>query len=183
VCEVTHPVVSLNTAEQKLAAYVARTRSDFYFEQERHRITLYGAIGQDGLTDEERFRENMLQSMGAEVAFCKAMNVFPRLEVEDRSCFDAVLPGGHKVDIKSTKHLTGPMHVKPRKHLKTHPEWYALMVGTMPLYTLIGFIEAAYVLREETMDYTRDKPCHVIKQQLLRPWDVCLAGMEACAST
>jgi hypothetical protein len=176
-------MIHLNEAEQRLAVYVARVRSDFYFEQERRRITLYGKVGEDGINDEKKFRMNMMQSMGAEVAFCKAMNVFPRLEVEDRSCFDAVLPGGHKVDIKSTQHVGGPMHVKPRKHLKTHPEWYALMVGAMPDYTLIGFIEAAYVLREETMDYTRDNPCHVIKQKLLRPWDECLAGLEACAST
>lgn len=133
----THRIVRLTCAERKLVDYLARMRSEYHLRTRPDSITLFGQLQND-------YIRNMERSIGAEIAFCKAMNVFPCTEVVDRANYDARLPSGLGVDVKSTANPKGPLIAKLKPHMDL-TDLYAQVLTDRAgegVYTITGFIEA-----------------------------------------
>lgn len=78
-----------------------------------------------------------LEGLAGEFAFCRLFNVYPDFVIGVRPPFDATLPGGWRVDVKTTSHEHGCLLVLPG-HLTA--DVYALMIGTFPgSYSFRGF--------------------------------------------
>jgi len=131
--------VELTVAEQKLAQYLATKRH----QAARKTGVKNSRIGpqSDEQTD--------LEGIGAELAFCKIMNIYPDLQFGERPIEDAVLPDGRTVDIKTTQYKQGRLLAVPWK--KPNIDLFALMVGTFPKYRFAGMMTADELLRTERL--------------------------------
>jgi hypothetical protein len=148
-----NPTIRLTSCELDLARYVIRHRI------ERNKRENYPVTDFTGLTDEERdFR-----SYVGELCFCKLFNISPDLQWQSRPYYDAILCG-YKVDVKTQARKEAPgtqkLIVKQKDNQK-FPDYYALMVGKVPSYTLYGFAHYSRVIQPQY--YTEDKlhPCWV----------------------
>lgn len=78
-----------------------------------------------------------IESMGAEIAFCKAYNLYPDLQLDERPIADATFPNGMTVDVKQTKLANGRLLVRPTKKEK-RCDVYVLVTGVLPEYFIVG---------------------------------------------
>lgn len=135
--------VQLNEAEQRLAKFLAKAR----YEKNRSTNTKDGKIGpQDcSVTD--------LEGIAAEIAFCKMVNVYPDMQLDERPAFDATLPCGMTVDVKATKYKNGRLLAVPGKVGKVLGlDSYSLVVGEFPgPYEFRGFMRSEKLLRQERL--------------------------------
>jgi hypothetical protein len=95
-----------------------------------------------------------MQGLGGELAFCKLFNVFPDFSLVTPSAEkgtdngDAILPGGIRVDVKSTDYDDGHLIATPAK--KNAPiDLFALMVCQYPKYIFKGFMTKSQLLTED----------------------------------
>jgi Family of unknown function (DUF5843) len=120
-----------------------------------------------------------LEGVGAELAFCRVMNVYP-YEV---LCADAPVPHdafvmGRQIDVKSTRHRAGHL-IAIRKKVNAPSDVYALMVGDFPAYRFAGLIAAEQLFRDERIkEFGHGKPCYAVPQSDLQSVADWLADME-----
>lgn len=157
--------VTLNAIEQALVKHLAKKRIEHDRSVGAMATIYHGA----------QALENEVDSLGAEFAYCKVMNVYPDTDPGHFSPFDARLRDGRAVDVKSTRRHNGRLLVKAKDRADV-PDLYALMVGTFPSYRLAGHITAAELLREERVDRSLPHPAYAATQMQL--FDV---AMEAIA--
>jgi hypothetical protein len=144
----------LNPAEQKLAKYLAQAR----YEANRNANITDAKIGP------QSNKETDLGGTGGEIAFCKIHNVYPDLSIGRRPPYDAILPTGHTVDVKTTSYESGCLAVRIKA--KDDPaDLYALMIGTFPEYRFVGWISKELLFRDENIGDLGHGPTYVIKQE------------------
>ena len=137
--------VSLTYAERKLAHFLAKHRNG----NNRHfNVVNLKVSASDAATVD-------LEGMCGEIAFCKLFNVYPDMDVDrppPHPLHDCVLPGGERIDVKTTKYETGKLLVDCRKNSKktSGVDFYALMIGTFPgPYSFRGFIAREKIIQED----------------------------------
>lgn len=130
-------IIELNETEQKLAQYLAKARH----RVSRDKWVVNHRIGpqSDEFTD--------LEGIGGEIAFCKAMNIYPDMEIGGYAAFDCKLPDGTRVDVKTTKYESGRLVSVPWKEPR-NIDVFALMIGQMPKYRFVGMMKASDLLQE-----------------------------------
>ena len=124
--------ITLTDAEQLIVNYVAQCRLEANQLNGSHKKP--SASGMTALEIDQ-------QGFGGEMAFCRAMNVFPDFTVTCRSAARGQDNGdctvqGLTIDVKTSKKATGSLWVK--EHKKGCADAYALVVGTFPTFTIIG---------------------------------------------
>ena len=132
--------VVLNEAEQRLAKFLARAR----YERNRSAGVTNAKVGPQSneVTD--------LEGIGAELAFCKWMNVYPDMQTEACLDADAVTVAMGRVDVKATRYRNG--HLLAVKGKSDNPaDSYALMVGKFPAYNFAGWASADDLLRPDNI--------------------------------
>jgi hypothetical protein len=133
-------ILTLNETEQKLAVYLAKQR--------------HAKARAKGITDKQigpqDSHETDLQGIGAEIAFCRLLNVYPDTDTGHTPDHDCVLPSGQTVDVKATKHPNGHLLVARWKS-PAAVQTYALMVGAFPSYRLAGFMPSAELFKDERL--------------------------------
>jgi len=152
-------VIILTEAEQRLARYLAQERP------RRNRAA--GVKDQLSGGDAEAVE---LDGVGAELAFCRLMNVYPDLSTEPRRGGGDCVVNGVPVDVKTTRYNNGQLIVK-EKVPKHHATVYALMVGRFPEYDYRGCALARDVLRPERLTKLGDGKVYAVSQDDLVPWD------------
>ena len=130
--------ITLNDAEQKLARYLAQKR----YQNARSKGIENKRIG------DQSDAETDLNGIGAEIAFCKLMNVYPDLQTEHIPDNDALLRNGMTVDVKATKYRNGHLIAAPWKSTEA-ADIYALMVGTFPNYRFAGWASGSHLLQSD----------------------------------
>jgi hypothetical protein len=136
--------ITLNACEQKMSQFLALSR----YTNARSRGVPNKRMGpqSDAQTD--------LEGIGAEIAFCKVMNVYPDTEtdlaVEDLPVEDAVLRCGARIDVKATKYQSGHLVAVLGKKQK-RPDGYVLVIGKFPTYRIAGFMSANELLVPENI--------------------------------
>jgi hypothetical protein len=131
--------VELSIAEQKLAAYIGTAR------HLRSREAGVLNMKVSDIPDDKIDREGA----AAEIAFCKAMNIYPDLDVGERKAADCTLPSGHTVDVKSTWRQNGMLLAVPWK--KQEVDMFALVIGEMPRYRIAGWMFSEELLKPDRL--------------------------------
>lgn len=145
--------IILNTAEQKLAKYLAKAR----YERAREANRVNAKVGpqSDDVTD--------LEGIAAEIAFCKMMNVYPDTEVGHTPDHDATSVQLGGTDVKSTKYKNGKLLARPCKKGK-EPDTYALMIGTFPEYRFAGWVPASDLICDDKVTDLGHGPTYALSQ-------------------
>lgn len=134
--------VTLNECEQRMAHWLAKQRH----AMNRQSGTQNQRVGPQ--SDEE----TDLEGIGAEIAFCRMMNVYPDLSLDGRPNHDAVFFGS-TVDVKATKYRNGHL-LAVRGKVDKPAEIYALMVGEFPSYRFAGLMPScSFLLPERIADF------------------------------
>ena len=132
--------IQLNECEQKMAVWLARKR----YQNAR-------AQGKPNLKMGDQSNEQTdLEGIGAEIAFCKVMNVYPDLEIclTDLPPQDAITRNGTTVDVKATKYRNGRLLVTLKKKI-ADVDMYVLVTGEFPRYKIVGFMESSEIINEK----------------------------------
>tara|TARA_R100001079_G_scaffold4781_1_gene2920 strand:- start:14233 stop:14697 length:465 start_codon:yes stop_codon:yes gene_type:complete len=149
-------IIALNKTEQRLAQYIAKRR----YEHDRSvnaTATIYG----NG-TPEER----ELDSVAAEIAFCKHHNIWPDMDAEHFGLEDCLLANGKLVDVKTTRRENGRLMVKAIKR-KEVCDLYALVVGRFPKFRFAGWMAVEELFTEDRLEYRLQYPSYVATQNEL----------------
>lgn len=121
--------VVLDDGEQAVARLLAESR----YSSNRGAGVVDRKIGPQSASETD------LNGVGAEIAFCKMINVYPDLSISPRSGGrDLVMPNGACVDVKTTKYPDG-MLLATLKKTAIGVDVFVLVVGQMPEYTYIGW--------------------------------------------
>jgi len=132
-------IITLNEAEQRLAKFLAKGRSDANRASNTQDRKMGNQSGE--LTD--------LNGIAAEIAFCKIHNVYPDLEINVHPAADCVLHSGEEVDVKTTRYASGRLLAVRWK--KPNVDLFALMIGEFPSYRYAGSMTAAELLKDERL--------------------------------
>lgn len=89
-----------------------------------------------------------IDGLGAELAYCKAFNLWPDLTVSVRSGGADAVHANRSVDIKHTAWVKGWLLVTPDK-VEKGTDIYALVTGTLPNYTVVGYATAGEIFRDD----------------------------------
>jgi|GEM_PF-728794 hypothetical protein len=123
--------VTLTASEQEVVRYIAAQR----FESNRKEKVVNAKVGKqpDDFVD--------LTGFGGELAFCKAFNLYPDLNIVARGgedLADAVLPDGRRVDVKTSSH---PKPNLVARKIQADIDLFVLVKGTLPTYEIFGYAE------------------------------------------
>jgi hypothetical protein len=138
--------VTLSPEEDSLAHWVAEMREG--------RDKAAGVV--DNLVARRPSLSNTYQSMAAEIAVAKAMNVFPELNSDPSKIrdFDLVSPLLFKVDVKWTNH---PVVSIPNNGRKC--DAYVVVSGESPEFDVRGYIYCWEAKSDEFWAPTAPRPC------------------------
>lgn len=131
--------ITLNEVEIRLAKFVARKRYELARKNGRPNLKVGGQS--NAFTD--------LEGVAGEIAFCKAMNVYPNLVIGEVDEYDADIPEG-TVDVKTTKYRSGKLLAVQSKKMR-QADLYALITGTIPHYRFVGMATGSELFREENI--------------------------------
>lgn len=148
--------IALNDAEQRLVKYLAQKRFD-HDRAVNAKATIY---------HDASALENEINSMGAELAYCKMVNCYPDLDPGHFGAFDALRRDGATVDIKNTVRPLGRLLVKA-KGRNSDPDLYVLMIGKFPIYQYAGEIRSSDVLQECNIDKSLPFPAYAVDKERL----------------
>lgn len=148
--------VELNETEQKLSIFLAKKR----YASNRNSNVTDKKIGPQSVEDTD------LEGVAAEVAFCKAMNIYPDTEINHHPDYDALFKG-KKIDIKTTKHRNGLLLATLNKVYKDI-DIYVLVVGNFPKYNLVGFLETKEFLLDRNKVNLGYGTCYGVPQDMLK---------------
>ncbi len=148
--------VILNDVEQRLVRHLAKKRIA-YNKKVGAEETLYGARGSE---------ENQIGYLGAELAFCKYMNVYPDLGWTEWRSEDCITYNGKRIDVKWTDRPLGRLLVKD-KEWENPPDIFVLMVGIFPSYRFAGYMPAYMMLMNHRLDERLEHPAYSARQEEL----------------
>ena len=130
--------ITLSENEQRLAKFIAKKR---YENARKNNI-------KDLKMGDQSNEETDLEGFGAELAYCKLMNLFPDLETGDGlPNFDCVSRLGVTIDVKTTKRKSGHLLATLKKK-NNPPDKYVLIIGEFPSYRIVGEIGSEEFLRD-----------------------------------
>jgi hypothetical protein len=134
--------ITLNTAEQKLAIYLAKSRHD------NARST--GKPDRD--LGSQTKAEVDLEGISGEIVACRMFNVYPDTETDliDLPKYDLKTAKGSRVDVKTTRYPNGKMLATMKKRAEDC-DIYVLVIGEFPSYKIAGWCKAEELLQKENI--------------------------------
>jgi hypothetical protein len=126
--------VKLNEAEMKLAKYLGNAR------EEMNKSTTDMKVGnQDSLSTN-------IEAVGAELAVCKYLNLYPDTDTSSWAVADCVFHG-FTIDVKWSKSHRSNLVAKKKPANKTC-NMYVQVTGEMPNYKINGYCSAKQLFSE-----------------------------------
>ena len=152
--------VELNDAERRLAGFIAQSR---YRNARKRGIPNLKKGPQSN-------EETDLEGIGAEIAACKVLNVYPDLETDcEPPTFDCLLNNGLSVDVKSTQHIHGKLIAALWKKGQKSCDLYVLITGVFPIYFFAGCMSGADLMKPERITDLGRGPVYAAIQSELHP--------------
>lgn len=112
-----------------------------------------------------------VNGMGAELAYCKAFNLWPDLTVGVRSGgADALTHSGESIDVKATPNVNGRLLVTPDK-INHGIDLYVLVVGFIPFYKIMGYATNKEVFKPENLLDLEHGRTYGLPQEKLHEYD------------
>lgn len=96
----------------------------------------------------EKHQKHEMDGFGAELAVAKVLNVYPDLCVDHASTADMVY-NGLTIDVKQTDRENGRLFLPYEK--RKFCDWYCLVIGELPVFTIMGFATLRQLRREENI--------------------------------
>jgi hypothetical protein len=160
-------------SEQRLAQFLA---------QERH-AARRSAGAPNGRRNPAGDVATDLEGIAAELAFCRLHNVYPDVTIGACPEEDALLPGGWRVDVKTTRYTTGSLLVMPNKQGHSSIDLFALMVGAFPgPYRFAGFLPSCEIVRPERMSTRGHGPTYAAEQSELVGFEAAVSCLRVVAA-
>ena len=132
------PIVVLTDAERRIARWTGRMRNDACIKA--------GVKDLKFAADGEQIH---IDGFGAELAFCKLINVYPDFNIQPRQGGPDCVWLNHTVDVKTTRYPKGKLIACLRK-LDLAADCYALMLMVDDgQYRYVGIARGADLLRPE----------------------------------
>ena len=151
--------ITLSKNEQRLAKFIARSR---YENARSNNIPDLKICNQSN-------EESDLEGFGAELAYCKLMNLYPDLETGDIiPNFDCVSRLGVTIDIKTTKYKSGHLLATLKKK-DNPPDKYVLVIGEFPNYRIVGEVGADEFLQDVNIKNFGRGRGYALSQMELKP--------------
>lgn len=148
-------VICLNEAEVRLAQFLGKAR----FDSNRKAGVTNRKLAPDQMDIET-------DAVGAEIALCKALNVYPDLTLHPRSGGSDLTFNGLTVDVKQTALEHGRLLVEKEKE-GSGTGAYVLMTGRLPEFTFRGFYYGPDVFQECWLKDLGRGECYAIPQDFL----------------
>tara|TARA_R110000803_G_C11800469_1_gene299346 strand:- start:5 stop:511 length:507 start_codon:yes stop_codon:yes gene_type:complete len=144
--------IILTATEQIIARHLA--------ERRHHNNRARGVV--DRQIGPQSSEATDLNGIGAEMAFARIFNVYP--DLGDRpGKEDGITKKGGTYDVKTTKYQNGRLLAVMNKKVEDC-EFYVLMIGEFPKYTLTGYASAEELLSGDYIDDLGRGPGHCMKQ-------------------
>jgi hypothetical protein len=132
-------MIRLERGEQEVCEYLAK---------ERHNNARKKGVENRKKGPQSAY-ETDLEGVASEMAAAKLLNVWPDLQIGEAPAHDLMV-GSYTVDVKTTKYRTGKLIAALDKKDKSC-DYYMLMLGTFPEYSLGGFCKKEKLLNEDTI--------------------------------
>ena len=132
--------MTLTDAEQRLAKYLATSRT----------AANRGAGVTNGKLSQQSDAEIDLDGVGAELAFCRLMNLYPDLSLNLRAGGADCTWAGRSLDVKQTRYQSGRL-IAIRKKASNPCDLYALMIGAFPTYRFAGMATSEQLFAAERL--------------------------------
>lgn len=111
---------------------------------------------------------------GAEIAVCRALNIYPDLSLANghaaRPVHDGVWGVG-TIDVKHTQWQNGGLAAVAGKNGK-RTDYYVLVTGSLPEYVLVGWCYAEDLFDESNLRLDWKRPGYYIGAKHLRPFGI-----------
>ena len=132
-------IVELNSAEQKLAQYLAKAR--YKNARDHSKPDMKKGPQSNEQTD--------LEGIASEIAAAKAINVYPDLETDlnDLPEIDILSKKGYSIDVKATTYSNGKLITALWKKDKSC-QFYMLVIGKFPKYRISGIMSANELMQD-----------------------------------
>ena len=123
-----------------------------------------------------------IDGMGAELAACRVLNLYPDLttvkESQKKPIHDARW-GFDTLDIKHTTHTNGGIAVvKSKVKEGKRCRCYVLVTGTMPDYCVVGWAYGDDVFQEKNIQQNWKVPGYLLKQEKLHQFHILSVATE-----
>ena len=152
-------IIRLRETEQKICEYIAKER--------------YNNARKKGIADNKKGPQSNydtdLEGVASEMAAAKLLNVWPDIQIEEIPTHDLVV-SDYTVDVKATKYRTGKLIAALHKKDKAC-DYYMLMLGTFPEYSLGGFCKKEKLLNKDTITNLGWGELHALEQDKLMSLD------------
>jgi hypothetical protein len=163
-CYGPSPRILLSASEQRVAMDLATAR---YTVARATGVADQSRLSVAGKTNAER------QAMGAELAVCKAMNIYPDLSVGVRvGGYDCVLSTGQRqrLDVKWVSKSTHQLLATANKKQETKVDAYLLVDGDLERgYTLVGWAPYEELVTDARLVDLGYGPTYALPRSLLHP--------------
>jgi len=137
-------IVTLSDEEVRIAAWIGRRRSE---------VARAAGIPDYKVRPGNRSGVEVdIDGFGAELAFCKLVNVYPDLSPQPKSGGADCLVVGSYVDVKSRRQPNDDLLVIARPGKQTGIDWYALMIVNWPTFRFAGAIQTLDLVRQPVVD-------------------------------
>ena len=131
-------IVTLTPVEHALSRRIAMLR----YESNRKK----GNVNHLRIPD--KYEAHEMNGFGAELAVCKALNVYPDLSISEAPAADLQYKNAD-IDVKQSS--TKSAHLLLAAEKVKLCEWYCLVIGDMPVYDIVGFARLDDLRREENL--------------------------------
>jgi hypothetical protein len=152
-------IIRLERGEQEVCEYLAKER----YNNARSKGVPRGKKGP------QSDYETDLEGIASELAAAKLLNVWPDMKIGEAPVHD-LLVGTHTIDVKTTKYRTGKLIAALDKKNKAC-DYYMLMLGTFPEYSLGGFCKKEKLLNRDTITNLGWGELHALEQDQLMSLD------------
>ena len=151
--------VVLNSNEQKVAALIAEQR--------------YKTNREMGIKNRKSGSQSTYQTevegVVGELAFGKAFNLYPDFSTT-RGDYDLKI-ADTTIDVKTTHYFTGRLIVPTTKNI-SDCDVYVLVVGEMPNYTIVGWLQSQHIINDEHRGNVGTGPVYLAEQTELQGFPI-----------
>ena len=151
--------VVLNSNEQKIAVLIAEQR----YKTNREMGIKNRKAGSQSTYQTE------VEGVGGELAFGKAFNLYPDFSTT-RGDYDLKIVDT-TIDVKTTHYFTGRLIVPTTKKI-SDCDVYVLVVGEMPNYTIVGWLQSQHIINDEHRGNVGTGPVYLAEQTELQGFPI-----------
>ena len=151
--------VVLNSNEQKIAVLIAEQR----YKTNREKGIKNRKAGSQSTYQTE------VEGVGGELAFGKSFNHYPDFSTT-RGDYDLKI-ADTTIDVKTTHYFTGRLIVPTTKKI-SDCDVYVLVVGEMPNYTIVGWLQSQHIINDEHRGNVGTGPVYLAEQTELQGFPI-----------